>query len=877
MIKKLFLIMVVVLVTTLNLLAQSPEKKSYTAIKITEPPQIDGKIDDAVWSSGEWIDDFTQFEPYNGRPASQRTNFKILFDDDNIYVAIRAFDTAPDSIVKRLTRRDNVDGDMIGVAFDSYHDLRTAFIIGISAGGVKFDQMMTNNGQNEDSTWDPNWWGKVSVDESGWIAEMKIPFSQVRFEKNSDDVWGLQVFRQIYRHSEMSFWEHIPKDAPGLVHLFGELSGFESIRPRKIFDITPYTVASFDRYESQPGNPFATGRDFRLNGGVDAKIGVTNNLTLDLTVNPDFGQVEADPSEVNLTAYETFFEEKRPFFVEGKSITDFNVGMGDGGIGNDNLFYSRRIGRRPQCNTSLSNNQFSDIPRATTILTAAKLTGKTKNGLSVGFIETVTAEEMAEIDTEGTRTFETVEPLTNYFLGRVQKDNDNGNTIIGGVFTSVNRKLTDNLENSLHREAYSGGLDFTKFFREKTWMFNLNASMSHVAGSELAIVRTQRSSARYFQRPDAKHFELDSSRTSLTGTGGRMQIVKSGNSHWTIMAAMVWKSPEFEINDIGYMREADNIIQIAYVGYRQWEPKGFYRNYNLGLNQYSAWTLGGEHMVDGLNMNGNITFKNFWYANAGGEFNFNSKSNAILRGGPMMNMPASFNSWYNAGTDSRKKLVFRLNGGFNKGFSGSSYSTRIGTGITYKPVNTLVVSVSPSYSASKNQLQYIGRRSFANENRYLFGTIEQKVLSMSLRINFNLSPELTLQYWGQPFLATGNYSDFKRITNPVAGDYNDRFSVYPESAIELIDNSDYAVDEDLNGTKDYYFGKPDFNVQEFLSNMVIRWEYNPGSTIFLVWSQTRSNFDAEAVFDPGENIGDLFGVKPYNVFLIKFSYRFGVK
>jgi hypothetical protein len=340
---------------------------------------------------------------------------------------------------------------------------------------------------------------------------------------------------------------------------------------------------------------------------------------------------------------------------------------------------------------------------------------------------------------------------------------------------------------------------------------------------------------------------------------------------------MVWKSPEFEINDIGYMREADNLIQVLYTGYKQWEPKGIYRSYNVSIMHYSAWTLGGEHMVNGLNMNGSITFRNYWSANAGGELNYNSKSNAILRGGPMMNMTASFNSWYSAGTNSRKKLVFRVNGGLNKGFSGSSSSARIGTSLTYKPVNTLVVRLNPSYSVSQNQLQYIGRRSFGGEDRYLFGTIDQKVLSMSFRINFNLTPDLTLQYWGQPFLATGSYSDFKRITNPLAGQFSDRFAVYPASAIELVNNSYYAVDENLSGTADYSFGKPDFNVQEFLSNLVIRWEYNPGSTLFLVWSQTRSNSDPEALFDPRENIGDLFGVKPYNVFLIKFSYRFGVK
>jgi hypothetical protein len=872
----LFLIALILIITT-GAKAQSTEKKRYKATEITEAPIIDGLLDDAAWLAGEWIDDFTQFEPYNGRPASQRTEFKILFDANNIYVAVKAFDTAPDSIVKRLTRRDEVDGDMVGIGFDSYHDLRTAFIIGLSAGGVKFDQVMINNGESEDQTWDPNWWGRTSTNDDGWIAEMKIPFSQLRFEKNSDGIWGLEVYRSLYRKNEMSFWQHIPKDAPGMIHLFGEIEGFEQIKPRKIFDLTPYGVASYDRYQAESGNPFATGRDLRFNGGLDAKIGVTNNMTLDLTVNPDFGQVEADPSEVNLTAYETFFEEKRPFFVEGNNITNFSVGLGDGGIGNDNLFYSRRLGRRPQGYPSLDSEEYADIPRATTIISAAKLTGKTKNGLSIGFIESVTAEEKAEIDNGGTRSFQTVEPLTNYFVGRVQKDHNSGNTIFGSMFTAVNRDLTDNLKNSLHSSAYAGGVDFTQYFKDKEWMFNINAAMSYVSGSELALVRTQRSSARYFQRPDAEHFTLDSTRTSLTGTGGRMQLVKSGNSHWSAMAAMVWKSPEFEVNDIGYMREADNIIQVLWVGYREWEPKGFYRSYNVGINQYSAWNFGGKHMVDGINMNGNITFKNFWNASAGGEMNYNSVSNAALRGGPMMKSAPSVNSWYNLGTDSRKKFVIRLNAGLNAGFYGSSSNKRIGGSATYKPNNTLVLRLNPSYSVSSNQLQYIGRRTFSGEDRYLFGTIDQKVLSMSFRLNYNLTPDLTLQYWGQPFIASGGYKDFKRITNPDAGNYGDRFHIFPASEIILDANSTYRVDENTDGTFDYSFGKPDFNVQEFLSNLVVRWEYNPGSTVFLVWSQTRSNFDDEGVFIPGENLGDLFGVKPYNVFLIKFSYRFGLK
>ncbi len=338
---------------------------------------------------------------------------------------------------------------MVAIIFDSFHDLRTGFFFGVSVGGVKSDQMMTNDGESEDQSWDPNWWVGTSINNEGWIAEMKIPFSQLRFKNNSGDVWGLEVIRTIYRKDETCIWQHIPQDAPGVIHMMGEMSGIEQVKPRKIFDVTPYGVAQTQRFPAEEGNPFATGKRSRLNAGLDAKIGVTNNLTMDLTINPDFGQVEADPSEVNLTAYETFFREKRPFFIEGSNIINFGLGIGDGDEGNDNLFYSRRIGRRPQgstyeyygVNDTIEGHSMS--PDRTSILGAAKLTGKTQNGLSVGFMDAVTSEEVAEIDTGGHRSYQTVEPLTNYLAARIQKDYKGGNTIIGGMFTSVNRDMNE--------------------------------------------------------------------------------------------------------------------------------------------------------------------------------------------------------------------------------------------------------------------------------------------------------------------------------------------------------------------------------------------------------------------------------------------------
>jgi hypothetical protein len=861
------------------LFGQDLEKKQYTATHITTPPVINGVLDDEAWQAGTWAGGFTQNQPYNGKPETQRTEFKILFDDNNLYVAIKAYDTSPDSIVNRLTRRDEADGDLVGIIIDSFHDLRTGFLFGVSSAGVKYDQMFTNDNGNGDSSWDPNWWVKTSINKEGWVAEMKIPFSQVRFEKSSGDVWGLDIARILYRKNETTFWQHIPRDAPGMVHLFGELKGLEQIKPRKIFDITPYGVAKTETYQSDPANPFmASGKSSKLNGGIDAKIGVTNNMTMDLTINPDFGQVEADPSVVNLSAYETFFTEKRPFFIEGNNITNFGLGIGDGGVGNDNLFYSRRIGRQPQVSPNLNNGWYDDVPTRTNILGAVKLTGKTKDGFSVGIVEAMTAQEKAEIDTIGGRKYATVEPLTNYFVGRVQKDINNGNTIIGGIFTSTNRELDADTRDFLHKAAYTGGIDFTQYFKNKNWMFNINTALSLVEGSKKAITNTQESSAHYFQRPDKNYAVLDTSRTSLSGAGGRMQLMKQ-NGHWNFLGAVLWKTPGFETNDLGYMRTTDQILSVLWAGYNQFNPKGIYKSYNLNSDFYVINNFGGDWIGEGYEWNANMTLKNYWNIFTGGSLNTSSLSSDMLRGGPMMKLPGSIYPRIGFSTDNRKKLVFNVFANTSIGFENSSDNLYTEVDITFKPTNYLVFTLSPSYNKSYTELQYVEQTSYNGVPRYIFGSIDQKTISTSFRVNLNVSPNLTLQYWGQPFVATGKYYDYKYITNPMASNYHDRFQTYNSDQISF-DTDHYNISENGNGKIDYTIGNNDFNVKQFLTNLVVRWEYSPGSTVFLVFSQTRSYNTSTGQMDFFNNVGDLFNKSkniPHNVFLIKFSYRFGLK
>ncbi len=878
--KKAICLVIITTLLSCNLFANKyiDGKRVYETKRVKKEIIINGLLDDEAWDLVKWQSGFKQSEPHDGNKPSQETFFKILYDDNNLYVAIKAHDSHPDSIGTRMTRRDDIDGDFVGIQFDSYFDLRTAFTFLVSAAGVKMDMIMTNDGQNEDMTWDPIWYVKTNIDAEGWTAEMRIPLSQLRFDKKGSQTWGLQVARMLFRKEELSIWQHIPQNAPGWVHLIGELHGLNDLEPKRQIEIAPYTVAKAERFEKTEGDPFATGKSRNISAGVDGKIGITNNLTLDFTINPDFGQVEADPSEVNLTAYETFFEEKRPFFVEGKSIYSYNLMIGDGDMSSENLFYSRRIGRRPHHDPYLEpDGEYAKFPDNTTILGAVKLSGKTKNGLSIGIMESVAAEERAEIDFEGERRLETVEPLTNYFVTRLQKDYGKGNTIIGGMFTATNRNIESDSLKYLHNSAYTGGIDFMHQWKDRTYNISGKFFFSQVNGTPEALLRTQESSARYFQRPDADYLSIDSTRTSLMGHGGRLQFMKTGGGHFNYGVFLIWKSPGLELNDVGFLRSTDEIIQIAWAQYRIWEPFSIFRNFSVNFNQWRAWDFGLVNNMNGGNINLRTQFKNYWSVSTGFNLQGQRITNSLLRGGPSMKMPGSINNYISIRTDNRKKLSFNFMMSNNWGRYNSSVSNRYSFQATYKPLETLSISLRPNYNINRRDMQYVTEQYFNDEERYIFAGINQKVLGMSLRLNLSLTPNLTIQYWGQPFIAACKYSDFKRITNNLTDDYTDRFHTFSGDEITYYKDYDYyAIDEDLDSEEDYFWEDPDFNVKEFRSNLVARWEYIPGSTVFLVWSQSRDGSDPTGDFSLNKDIGDLLDITPYNVFLVKFSYRFGL-
>ena len=627
------------------------------------------------------------------------------------------------------------------------------------------------------------------------------------------------------------------------------------------------------------GDPFLNGKSKSMSGGLDGKIGITNDITLDFSVNPDFGQVEADPSEVNLTAFETYFSERRPFFIEGKNIYQYspNQTIVINNMQSDNLFYSRRIGRYPHNYPSLQVNEYADVPDATTILAAAKVSGKTRKGLEIGILESVTSKEEAIIDNEGSRREEIVEPLTNYFVARLKQDLNKGETVIGGIFTAVNRDITNPALNYLPVSAYTGGIDFKQSWKERTWYLEGNAEFSNINGTEEAMIYLQRSSARYYQRPDASYVSVDSSITSLSGYGGTLKFGRSSQKRIQFETSLTVRSPGLEFNDIGFMRYSDVIHHGSWAAYYIRNPFAIFNNFYLNTNYWMYWDYSGKLLSALTNMNFNSQFKNRWRINGSFTLQSQTTSNNLLRGGPSMLYPGGFEMNMNLSTDQSKKLVFSA-GFYN--YLGNTKSSRYGSywiGGAIKPMNILTTSFELDYSTQTKKLQYIRNLTWDNSERYIFGELNQKTLAFTFRINLTISPELTIEYYGQPFISAGNYSHFKRITDTHAEEFEDRYHVFTGNEISYdVYSTLYNVDENNDAVTDYYLGNPDFSFQQFRSNLVVRWEYLPGSIVYLVWSQGRTNSTSEGIFSFGDNMKDLFGVVPHNVFLVKLSYWFSL-
>ncbi|HEX8693967.1 MAG TPA: DUF5916 domain-containing protein [Longimicrobium sp.] len=861
------------------------------AVPRTGEIELDGKLDEPVWQSAPPATDFTQQDPNEGKPATQRTEIRFVYDDEALYIGARMFDSLGAAGVRtRLARRDqDVESDNVMFVFDTYHDHTGRTIIQINPSGVKYDAGQAS--PYADPSWDPVWAADTGVDSLGWTAELRIPLSQLRFPRDSLQTWGMQIWRYVERLNEVSMWSFWGKNESGGPARFGHL---EALRlhgggGRRV-ELLPYVVARRS-YEdpSEPGSPFEDRGESSMRVGADVKALLTSTLTLDATINPDFGQVEVDPAVVNLSDVETFFEEKRPFFVEGSGI----FGFGDfscffcSNVSSMSLFYSRRIGRRPQ-GFVRQPAAFTDLPDASTILAAAKITGRTAGGLQVGLLDAFTrrAEALA-ISPEGDRFSEEVEPASNYFVGRVKKNYRNGNLTLGLLGTSVLRSFdSDALGDFLPGHAEAVGFDWFNSWKKQTYSFFGNLAFSNVGGDSLSILRLQRSSVRYFQRPDRDHGgnglfsdRFDPGLTSLRGFGGYARLAKDAGS-WLWETAVNFRSPGFEVNDLAFLSRADYVWMNANV-LRQWNtPTRRYRRFLFIVGGQQQYNFDGDltdRQVHGY-LGGQFT--NYWNWSTFVIVRPELNDDRLTRGGPVVRRASSWNYFVNLSTDSRKKVVLSTNPSVGRNAEGATgYSANLS--VRVKPAPNIEVSAGPAFSHNESRAQFV--TAFADPaaaewggRRVVFSDLSQNTLSMNTRLNWTFTPTLTLELFAQPLVVAGDFDRFKEFAAPRELDK----VVYDATQLTPITGADgrvvsYSLDADRDGDEDLRFGNPDFNFRSLRGNAVLRWEYRPGSTLFLVWQQERSVTEPFGDFALGRDGEAVFDGRPNNIFVVKMSYWFG--
>ncbi len=821
-----------------------PEPLRSVAERAAKPPVIDGLDNDAVWRAAKLITDFQQWQPTEGKAATFKTEARVGYDAANLYVFVRAFDPHPDSIIRILERRDTyTPSDMIWLFVDSYHDRRTGYEFGVNAAGVKMDQAIYDDG-NEDRAWDGVWDVATRIDSLGWTAEFRIPLSQMRYPRASEVTFGFTVDRDIYRLAERVSWPLFRQSRAGMVSQFGELGGLAGLEAPRRFEATPYTVA---RNTSKiVNNAFTNGTSIAAGG--DLKFRIAPNLTLDATINPDFGQVEADPAVLNLTAYESFFDERRPFFVAGRGLFRFDVNCSQVNCSNEGLYYSRRIGRTPQ----LAGTYGDTVPlQPTTILGAAKLLGRFPGGLTIGVLDATTQRATGGLDT-------TFEPATNFAVVRATQDLRNGKSHFGGMLTAVNRNSDQWSSPYLARSAYVGAFDFSHRFLGDRYELAGSIDRSHVEGSRAAILSTQTGAVHYFQRPDGA-LVLDSNRTVLTGDAEELNFGKVGGQHFMFQTAYARRSAGFEINDMGYLRRADQVSWNTWAGYFDRRATKYYDRLQWNHNWTQNWTANGLPLEAAYNTNLHITLKNRWNWNMGGTIGqlgmtFDDRA---ARGGPAVRQDPYIAPWAGISGDDRKAVVPMLFYNGFRGDAGRNSQVNLSPEVDVKMSGRFSSAFSLSWTHAIADNQWYGNYTDASSvTHYTFAHLDQHTTALTVRLNYTFTPDISLQGYVQPFISKGTFSNVRQLSaNPRAANYDDRYAAY----------GDTSVTNNPGG----------FNFKEFQSNLVFRWEYRPGSTLFIVWNEGRQGSTpgaGNAGF--GGDVRDLMRLHPANTVLIKTSYWF---
>jgi hypothetical protein len=857
--------------------AETAGRKQAMAVRV-EPDtiRVDGRLDEEAWVRAEPVSDFLQAEPTEGASPTDSIEVRFLYDDDALLVGARMSSAGSGDIQAPMTRRDEAvdQAEHLFVSLDTYLDRRTAYTFGVTAAGVRFDHFHANdNRTSRDTSFDPVWEARVSRDPRGWTAELRIPFQQLRFSAGAEQVFGLNISRNVPSHNEQSYWSLVRRTDRVWASRFGELRGISGITPTRRIEVLPYVAGSSMLVgDADPRDPFQGGGNVQARTGADLKVGVGPNLTVEATVNPDFGQVEADPAEVNLTAFETFFNERRPFFLEGSRLLGAaSAGNSWEGGGGPQYFYSRRIGARP---FGTASGDFVEHPGTSTILGAAKITGRLASGTSLGILGAVTTEETARTFMANTGLFgePRVAPRTIYGVGRLQQEFGPAGSTAAFMMTSTHRDVSagDPLAALAARNAFTASGESLLRFREGEYEVGFDLGVSQVTGDAAAIALLQRSSARYFQRPDASYLSYDPTRTSLTGVKGGATAERASGRHWLWSVNTAFVSPEFEVNDLGRLSEADDISGTATIEYRETQPSRLFRRYSIEIEHERAWNFGGVLQGNSTDAEAGITWPNFWSTDVSVGVEHAAQDVRLTRGGPTMGTPGGWSTSLMvrnspaSSTRTNTRIEYEQNEDGGSGFE-------MNTSITLRPTARWQLTFSPSYEREISDRQFVSSldqgRAETFGRRYVFAYVDRSTFSSEIRLNYTFKPDVNLEFYGEPFAASGRYYDFGELAMPGTRLRRALARVTDDTAAPTVVLSD--------GASQFSLRNRDFNVLSFRSNLVLRWEWRPGSTLYVVWQQDREESE---ILPARVGVGDMFrsfGAAGNNVFAIKTTFWMG--
>ncbi|HET6778103.1 MAG TPA: DUF5916 domain-containing protein [Gemmatimonadales bacterium] len=855
--------------------AAAPEIR---AARVSGSITLDGRLDESSWAGAEPASDFTQTEPAEGRPATERTEVRVLIGQDALYVGARMYDREPERIKAALARRDEeVEADEFDVYLDTFHDHLSGVRFRVTPGGATLDGILGSSaqGSEEDDSWDPIWESGTQVDSLGWTVEIGIPLSQLRYNSTADGTWGIQLYRKILRKGEESWFAFVPKSEVGGVSRYGHLVGLGPLQAQRRLELAPYLLARGSYEPSTAGDPFGSGDEYHGSAGLDLKYGITSDLTLNATINPDFGQVEVDPAVVNLSVFETFFPEKRPFFVEGADVFRFGGIRASNSFGVPDIFFSRRIGREPQRSVEGEGVNFLDAPTETSIRGAAKLSGRTRSGWSIGLLDAVTSSENARyVDESGIGVRTPVEPLTNYFVGRVRRDLRGGNSTVGMIATAVNRNQdSPELRSLLRSSAYSFGADFTNSWSDRVWSLDGSVGFSSVRGTPEAIERTQRSSARYYQRPDATSFHLDPTRTSLAGYFYQVALRKNSGRHWQGGLVYQETSPGVETNDLGFQSEASQRGISTALEYNERQPGQTFRRWGLFPFTNHQWNFDGDLVYGSYGLIFSGQLHNFWDFHLRGDYTPPIYDDRLTRGGPLGRQPKFWDVRVTLNSDTRKTT--RLTANLTQSWTAADENrTEADMTLSVRPSPALRLSFGPALTLLHTLSQYVAAipdpaATATFGTRHVFATLDQRELSMITRVDWTFTPKLSLQLFLQPLISAGDFTELKEFVRPRTYE----FAVYGQDKGTVSQAGEDSQIDPGDGGATFTIPQQNFTIRSLRANAVLRWEWRPGSTFFLVWQQNRENDERFGNLRLGRDVDALFsGGLSRNVVAVKASY-----